>query len=96
MVLEKLPKVIRLQISRKLEKNNWNMEEFLVAINAEIIARENYEFLKHDESNYNNKLNSQHALASGINKRSVVFVTLKQSRAINALLLLVFKPDEIP
>ena len=39
--LEKLPNVIHLQISRKLGKNNWNIEKFLVAINAEITAREN-------------------------------------------------------
>ena len=44
IVLEKVPNVIHLQISRKLGKNNWNIEEFLVAINAEITTRENYEF----------------------------------------------------
>ena len=73
IVLEKLPNVIRLQISCKLGKNNWNIEEFLVAINAEITARENYEFLKHDENNDGNKFNSQHALASGINKKKCCF-----------------------
>lgn len=46
LILEKLPNVIRLQISRKLGKENWDIEEFLACINTEIIARENYEFLK--------------------------------------------------
>ena len=34
----------------------------------EITARENCEFLKHDENNDVNKFNSQHALTSGINE----------------------------
>ena len=62
IVLEKLPNAICLQISHKLGKNNWNTEEFLVAINAEITAQENYKFLKHNENNDGNKFNSQHAL----------------------------------
>ena len=42
-------------------------------INAEITARENYEFLKHDENNDYNKSNSQHALANGISKKKSRF-----------------------
>ena len=95
IVLEKLPNVIRLQISRKLGKNDWNIGEFLVAINAEITARKNYEFLKHDENNDGNKFNSQHALTSGINRKSVVFVKVKHTTVIDGMLLLMFKPDEI-
>ena len=73
IVLEKLPNVICMQISRKLGKNNWNIEEFLVAIHAEITAWENYEFLKQDENNDGNKFNSQNALTSSINKKKCCF-----------------------
>ena len=45
-ISEKLPNTIKLQISRKLEKENWNIEQFLSAINQEITARENFEYLK--------------------------------------------------
>ena len=65
--------MIRLQISCKLGNNNWNIQEFLVAINVVITARENYEFLKHDENNDGNKFNSQHTLTSGINKKKCCF-----------------------
>ena len=44
--LEKLPNTIKLQISQKLGKENWNIEQFLPAINQEITARENFEYLK--------------------------------------------------
>ena len=40
IVLKKLPNVIRLQISRRLGKESWNIEEFMDCINTEIIARE--------------------------------------------------------
>ena len=46
--MKKPPNVIRLQISRRLGKENWNIEEFMDCINTEIIARENYEYLKKD------------------------------------------------
>ena len=46
IILEKLPKTIKLQISRKLGKEDWNIEQFLSAINQEITARENFEYLK--------------------------------------------------
>ena len=49
IVLEKLPNNIKLQISRSLGKNNWNIDEFRKSINDEIEARENYEFLKKNE-----------------------------------------------
>ena len=41
LALEKLPNVIQLQISRRLGKNKWDIEDFLRNIN-EITARENY------------------------------------------------------
>ena len=53
IVLKKLPNVIRLQISRRLGKENWNIEEFMDCINTEIIARENYEYLKKDQEPLN-------------------------------------------
>ena len=46
IILEKLPNTIKLQISRKLGKENWNIKQFLSAINQEITARENFEYLK--------------------------------------------------
>ena len=42
IVLEKLPNVIRVQISRKLGKNNWSIEDFLSCISEEISARESF------------------------------------------------------
>ena len=49
IILEKIPNVIRLQISRQLGKENWNIDEFLQCINREITARESYEFLKNEK-----------------------------------------------
>ena len=46
ITLEKLPNTIKLQISRKLGKENWNIEQFMSAINQEITAREHFEYLK--------------------------------------------------
>ena len=50
IVLEKLPNIVRLQISRKLGSDNWNITEFMNSINDEISARENFEFLRNTES----------------------------------------------
>ena len=41
--------MIKLQISRKLGSGNWNVQDFLACINEEILARENYEYLKRDK-----------------------------------------------
>ena len=41
LILEKLPNMIKLQISRKLGSGNWNVQDFLACINEEILAREN-------------------------------------------------------
>ena len=49
IILEKIPYVIRLQISQQLGKGNWNIDEFLQYINREITARESYEFLKNEK-----------------------------------------------
>ena len=48
IISEKLPNMIKLQISRKLGSGNWNVQNFLACINEEILARENYEYLKRD------------------------------------------------
>ena len=40
--------MIKLEISRKLGSGNWNVQDFLACINEEILARENYEYLKWD------------------------------------------------
>ena len=49
IILEKLPKVIRLQVSRKLGVGNWKIDEFMSSINKEVTARESSDFLKADE-----------------------------------------------
>ena len=49
IIFEKLPNMIKLQISRKLGSGNWNVQDFLACINEEILARENYEYLKRDK-----------------------------------------------
>ena len=46
IILEKLANTIKLQTCRKLGKENWNIEQFLSAINQEITVRENSECLK--------------------------------------------------
>ena len=46
IILEKLPNMIKLQISRKLESGNWEVQDFPACIDEEIFARENCEYLK--------------------------------------------------
>ena len=49
IVLEKLPNVIRLQISRELGKENWDVDAFMKCINNEISAREHFQYLKNQD-----------------------------------------------
>ena len=49
IILEKIQNVIRLQISRQLGKENWNIDEFLQCINREKTARKSYEYLKNEK-----------------------------------------------
>ena len=42
-ILEKLPNTIKLQISRKLGKENWNIEQLLSTVNQKIITRKNFD-----------------------------------------------------
>ena len=44
IILERLSNTIKLQISRKLWKENWNIEQLLLVIHKEISARENFEY----------------------------------------------------
>ena len=46
IILEKIPNMIKLQISRKLESGNWEVQDFPPYIDEEIFARENCEYLK--------------------------------------------------
>ena len=64
IILEKLPKTIKLQIRRKLEKENWNIEQFLSAINQEITARENFEYLK--QNSFDSKEESKNFITSSL------------------------------
>ena len=50
IVLEKLPDEIKLEISRKLGKENWKINEFLKILKQEIMARESCEFIKRQMS----------------------------------------------
>ena len=49
IILEKLPNAVQLQISRKLGKTNWDVEEFIKCVNEEVTARENCDLLKINE-----------------------------------------------
>ena len=73
IVLEKLPNVIRLQISRKLGKDNWNINKFLECISEEISARESYQFLKEQEREDEKPNFSAHSFVVGQNKNLCVF-----------------------
>ena len=64
IILEKLPNTIKLQISRKLGKENWNIEQFLSAINQEITARENLEYLK--QNSFDSKEESKNFTTSSL------------------------------
>ena len=50
IVLEKLRNIVRLQISRKLGTDNWSIKDFMASINDEVSARENFKYLKNNES----------------------------------------------
>ena len=73
--MERLPNTIRLQISRKLGKENWNIEQFLLVIHEEINARENFEYLKQndfDKKELNNQFTTS-SLHAQIKVRKCVF-----------------------
>ena len=48
IILEKLPDNLRLQISRKLGRDNWFIDEFLECIKREVSARQSCQYLKDD------------------------------------------------
>ena len=75
IVLEKLPNVIRLQICRKLGKENWSIDDFLICINTEITARESCEFMKHNihKRTSNKSSISGSALFANSNPKNVFF-----------------------
>ena len=50
IILERLPNAINLEISCKLGKENWNMEQLLLVIHEKISARKNFEYLKQNDS----------------------------------------------
>ena len=89
--IKKLPNSIEIQISRKLGKENWNIEEFLSAIHHEITARENFEYLK--QNSFDSKEESKNFTTSSLHtqarlKKCVCFVSAKIIIATNAELLL--------
>ena len=62
IILERLPNTIKLEISRKLGEENWNIEQFLLVIHEEISARENFEYLK--QNKFDKELNNQFTTSS--------------------------------
>ena len=58
----------KLQISRKLGKENWNTEQFLSAINEEITARENFKYLKWNS--FDNKEESKNFTTSSLHAQA--------------------------
>ena len=84
VILEKLPNTVKLQISRKLAKENWNIVQFLSAINQEISARGNFEYLKQNSSD--SKEEEKNYMPKQ-NWKSVCFLSVKTIIANNAELL---------
>ena len=75
IILERLPNTIKLQISCKLGKENWNIEQFLLVIHEEISTRENFEYLKQndfDKKELNNQFTTS-SLHAQIKVRKCVF-----------------------
>ena len=68
IILEKLPNTIKLQISRKLGKENWNIGQFLSAINQGITARENFEYLK--QNSFDSKEESKNFTTSSLHAQA--------------------------
>ena len=68
ILLEKLRNTIKLQISRILGKENWNIEQFLSAINQEIAARENFEYLK--QNSFDSKEESKNFTTSSLHAQA--------------------------
>ena len=68
ILLEKLRNTIKLQISRILGKENWNIEQFLSAINQEITARENFEYLK--QNSFDSKEESKNFTTSSLHAQA--------------------------
>ena len=63
VILERLPNMINLDISRKLGQENWNIEQFLLVIHEEISSRENFQYLKQNDSD-KKQLNNQFTTSS--------------------------------
>ena len=55
--------MINLDISRKLGQENWNIEQFLLVIHEEISSRENFQYLKQNDSD-EKELNNQFTTSS--------------------------------
>ena len=49
IIMDKLPNIVMLQISRKLGLHNWSITDFMDCINEEISTRKNFEFLKNND-----------------------------------------------
>ena len=68
IILEKLPNTIKLHFSRKLGNENWNIEQFLSAINQKITARENFDHLK--QNSFDSKEESKNFTTSSLHAQA--------------------------
>ena len=77
IILEKVPNTIKLQVSRKLGKENWNTEQFLSAINQAITTRENLECLKQNsfDSKEESKIFTTSSLHAQVRLKKCLFCT---------------------
>ena len=85
LTFERLPNTIKLQISWKLGKSNWKLEQFLLATDQDITARENFEYLK--PNSFDCEDESKNFTTSSLNDQArlenACFVSMKITIAIN-------------
>ena len=79
IVLEKLPNVIRLQISRELGNENWNIDEFIKCINKEIAAREHFQYFEDQDDKEKGYTASTVAVSKSNNSKLCVFCEKRYS-----------------
>ena len=75
IVMDKLPKAIILQVTRKLGKDSWVIEDFIQCIDKEISTREHFQFIKKQEDSEQNMdyTASALAVAAGKSAKQCVF-----------------------
>ena len=74
MVLERLPDDVKLEVSRKLGKQNWKIEEFMQVLKGEIAARESCFLMKSQETNEGTGLGGRNLTTGALFTRTKVLV----------------------